>query len=131
MVYPNEYRYTREHEWVKIERDGKAALVGITHHAQDQLGDVVFVDLPAVGAALQAGSPFGAVESVKAVSDVYAPISGAVTEVNEELLDAPERVNDDPHGAGWMVRMTVGELGELEGLMSAEEYAEYAAAEAH
>lgn len=131
MEYPNEYRYTQEHEWVKMDQGAKTALVGITHHAQDHLGDVVFVELPSIGTKLQAGSPFGTVESVKAVSDIYAPLSGDVTEVNEELLDAPERVNDDPHGDGWMVRMTVVDLGELDGLMSAENYAEYVAAEAH
>ena len=127
MEYPVEYRYTQEHEWVKVARD--TAIVGITHHAQDQLGDVVFVDLPAVGAKLQAGRPFGEVESVKAVSDIYAPISGDVTAVNEDLLDAPERINDDPHGQGWLVRMTVFDTTEIEGLMSAEQYAEYVAAE--
>lgn len=127
MEYPVDYRYTQEHEWVKIEQD--IATVGITHHAQDQLGDVVFVELPAIGAKLQAGSPFGAVESVKAVSDIYAPISGDVTAVNEDLLDAPERINDGPHGAGWLVRMTVFDITETQGLMSAEQYAEYVKAE--
>lgn len=129
MEYPNDYRYTQEHEWVSLQADGRTALVGITHHAQDQLGDVVYVELPAVGDRLQAGSPFGAVESVKAVSDIYAPISGAVKAVNEELLDAPERVNDDPHGEGWLVRISVADSGELDGLMSASAYAAYAAAE--
>jgi glycine cleavage system H protein len=127
MEYPVEYRYTQEHEWVKIERD--TATVGITHHAQDQLGDVVFVELPAIGAKLQAGSPFGAVESVKAVSDIYAPISGDVAAVNEELLDAPEKINEDPHGEGWLVRMTVFDITETQGLMNAEKYADYVAAE--
>jgi glycine cleavage system H protein len=127
MEYPVEYRYTQEHEWVKIERD--TATVGITHHAQDQLGDVVFVELPAIGAKLQAGSPFGAVESVKAVSDLYAPISGDVAAVNEELLDAPEKINEDPHGEGWLVRMTVFDITETQGLMNAEKYADYVAAE--
>ena len=127
MDYPSEYRYTQEHEWVKLDKDG--ATVGITHHAQDQLGDVVFVELPEVGAKLQAGSPFGAVESVKAVSDIYAPISGDITAVNEELLDAPERINDDPHGEGWIIRMTVFDPKEVEELMDAGKYAEYVAAE--
>ncbi len=129
MEYPNDYRYTQEHEWVSPQADGSTALVGITHHAQDQLGDVVFVELPAIGDRLQAGSPFGAVESVKAVSDTYAPISGTVTDVNEKLLDAPEQVNDDPHGEGWLVRISVADAGELDSLMSASDYAAYAAAE--
>ena len=127
MEYPQEYRYTREHEWVVVE--GDTATVGITHHAQDQLGDVVFVELPSVGAKVQAGGPFGAVESVKAVSDLYAPISGDVTEVNQALVDAPEKINEDPHGAGWMVRLTVADSSELPQLLTAEQYAEYVAAE--
>ena len=127
MAYPAEFRYTQEHEWVNVE--GESALVGITDHAQDQLGDVVFVELPEVGAKLQAGNPFGAVESVKAVSDIYAPISGDITEVNGSLLDAPEKVNEDPHGEGWLVRTTVYDRSEIQALMSAEEYASYVAAE--
>ena len=127
MEYPAEYRYTREHEWVRV--DGSTATVGITHHAQDQLGDVVFVELPSVGAKLQAGGPFGAVESVKAVSDIYAPISGDITEVNESLIDAPEKINEDPHGEGWLVRLTVADINELPQLLSAEQYAEFVAAE--
>lgn len=127
MEYPVDYRYSREHEWVKI--DGDIATVGITHHAQDQLGDVVFVELPGVGAKLQARSEFGAVESVKAVSDIYAPISGDVTAVNAELMDAPEKINQDAHGEGWLVKMTIFDREELRSLMNAEQYAEYVAAE--
>lgn len=127
MDYPIDYLYTQEHEWVKLDQD--TATVGITHHAQDQLGDVVFVELPEVGTKLQAGNPFGAVESVKAVSDIYAPISGDVTEVNESLLDAPEKINDDPHAKGWLVRMTVFDRGEAGQLLDAAKYAEYVAAE--
>ena len=127
MDFPIDYLYTEEHEWVNLEQD--TATVGITHHAQDQLGDVVFVELPEVGAKLQAGNPFAAVESVKAVSDIYAPISGDVTEVNEALLDAPERINDDPHGEGWIVRMTVFDRAEARKLLDAAKYAEYVAAE--
>ena len=127
MEYPADYRYTREHEWVRIE--GDIATVGITHHAQDQLGDVVFVELPTVGTKLQAEGQFGAVESVKAVSDIYAPISGDVKEVNADLMDAPERINEDPHGEGWLVKMTVYDRNELQSLMTAERYAEYVAAE--
>ena len=127
MDYPTDYRYTREHEWVRLD-DGTAT-VGITHHAQDQLGDVVFVELPSVGAKLEAEGAFGAVESVKAVSDIFAPISGDVTAVNEVLLDAPELINSDPHGEGWMVKMTVFDRNEIERLLSADQYAEYVAAE--
>lgn len=128
MEYPTEYRYTREHEWVHVEGDG--ATVGITHHAQDQLGDVVFVELPSVGTKLQAQGPFGAVESVKAVSDIYAPISGDVTEINESLLDKPEMINEDPHGKGWLVKLRVFDLSEAQALMSAAQYADYVAEEA-
>ncbi len=128
MEYQDHFRYTKEHEWVRIE--GETATVGITDHAQDQIGDVVFVELPAVGAKLQAGAAFGAVESVKAVSDIYAPISGDVTDVNEALMDAPERINDDPHGEGWLVRMTVEDTLDGPELLSAAEYAAYVAAEA-
>ena len=127
MDYPTKYRYTREHEWLRL--DGEIATVGITHHAQDQLGDVVFVELPEVGAKLQAEGAFGAVESVKAVSDIYSPLSGDVTEVNEALIDAPERINEDPHGDGWLIRMTVFDRSEIEKLMTSGQYAEYVAAE--
>lgn len=127
MDYPTNYRYTREHEWLRL--DGEIATVGITHHAQDQLGDVVFVELPEVGAKLQAEGAFGAVESVKAVSDIYSPLSGDVTEVNEALIDAPERINEDPHGDGWLIRMTVFDRSEIEKLMTSGQYAEYVAAE--
>ncbi len=127
MEYPSDYRYTPEHEWVKL--DGEAATVGITHHAQDQLGDVVFVELPNIGAKLQKAGVFGAVESVKAVSDIYSPISGDVIEVNTDLVDTPERINEDPHGMGWLVRMSVFDRHELDSLMSARQYEEYVAAE--
>lgn len=127
MDYPTDYRYTREHEWVRL--DNGTATVGITDHAQDQLGDVVFVELPTVGAKLEAEGPFGAVESVKAVSDLYAPISGDVIEVNEALLDAPELINSDPHGEGWLVKLTVFDRSEIQRLLKADQYAEYVAAE--
>ena len=127
MDYPNDYRYTREHEWVSVNED--IATVGITSHAQEQLGDVVFVELPQVGAKLQAGSVFGAVESVKAVSDIYSPLSGDVTEVNDSLLDAPEKINADPHGDGWLVRTTIFDRDEIQALLNAEQYAAYVAAE--
>ena len=127
MDYPTDCRYTREHEWVRL--DNGTATVGITDHAQDQLGDVVFVELPTVGAKLEAEGPFGAVESVKAVSDIYAPISGDVIAVNEALLDAPELINSDPHGEGWLVKLTVFDRSEIQGLLKADQYARYVAAE--
>ncbi len=126
-MYPADYRYTKEHEWVKI--DGETALVGITHHAQDQLGDVVFVELPAVGAKVHAAQSFGTVESVKAVSDIYAPLSGEVAEVNDALVDAPETLNEAPHDKGWLVKIALSDRAELESLMSAEDYAAYVSAE--
>lgn len=127
MTYPADYRYTKEHEWVKVE--GDTALVGITHHAQDQLGDVVFVELPAVDSAIKAGDSFGTVESVKAVSDIYAPLSGDVVEANDDLVDAPEKLNESPHEGGWLVKVKVADPAELDKLMSAEDYQKYVAAE--
>ncbi len=126
-MYPNDYRYTKEHEWIKAE--GDSATVGITDHAQDQLGDVVFVELPKVGAKLQAMQSFGTVESVKAVSDIYAPVSGEVTEINEALVDTPEKLNEDPHGQGWLIRLKLSDKTELSKLMTVEQYQEYVAAE--
>ena len=127
MTYPVDYRYTKEHEWVKLE--GDVALVGITHHAQDQLGDVVFVELPQMEAKIQAGDSFGTVESVKAVSDIYAPVSGQVVETNEDLEDAPEKLNESPHEGGWLVKVKVADANELESLMTAADYEKYVAAE--
>ena len=126
-MYPADYRYTKEHEWVKIE--GDTALVGITDHAQDQLGDVVFVELPKSGASVHASQSFGTVESVKAVSDIYAPLSGEVAAINEDLVDSPETLNEDPHGKGWLIKIRFSDKAELEGLMSAEDYAAYVSAE--
>jgi glycine cleavage system H protein len=122
-TYPAELRYTREHEWAKI--DGKRARVGITHYAQDQLGDVVFVELPKVGAKVAQLQTFGVVESVKAVSDLFAPISGVVVEVNQELTREPERVNRDPYGAGWLVVVELSHPAEAEKLMTAAQYEEF------
>ncbi|HEY7142095.1 MAG TPA: glycine cleavage system protein GcvH [Methylomirabilota bacterium] len=122
-TYPAELRYTREHEWAKIE--GKRARVGITHYAQDQLGDVVFVELPTVGAKLTQMKTFGVVESVKAVSDLFAPLSGVVVEVNQELTQQPERVNRDPYGTGWLVAIELSNPAEAEKLMSAPQYEEF------
>ena len=123
MELPKELKYTREHEWLAIE-DG-VATIGITDHAQEQLGEVVFVELPAVGDKVERTDPFGVVESTKAVSDVYAPISGEVLEINDDLPDSPEIVNEDPYGDGWMVKISVADEADLEELMSDEEYRAY------
>ena len=120
-------RYTRDHEWVRLE--GDVAVVGISKYAQEQLGDIVFVELPAVGATLQRSKPLGVVESVKAVSDVYAPIGGTVTEVNGALADHPEVINEDPYGKGWMVRVRLADPSEVDGLMTAQQYGEFIAKE--
>jgi glycine cleavage system H protein len=117
MNVPEELEYTRTHEWVK--REGDIATVGITDHAQDELGDVVFIELPEEGASFGAGDSFGTIESVKAVSDLYTPVGGEVVGVNETLNDSPERVNEDPYGGGWMIRLRVSGEGEL---LSADEY---------
>jgi len=117
MNIPEELEYTRTHEWVK--REGDIATVGITDHAQDELGDVVFIELPEEGASFGAGDSFGTIESVKAVSDLYTPVGGEVVGVNETLNDSPERVNEDPYGGGWMIRLRVSGEGEL---LSANEY---------
>ena len=126
-MYPEHYQYTKEHEWVSTE--GDVATVGITYHAQEQLGDVVFVELPKIGATLHAMLSLGAVESVKAVSDIYAPVGGEVIEVNESLIDAPEVLNQDPHNQGWLIRIRMSDKNELRELMTAEKYASYVAAE--
>jgi glycine cleavage system H protein len=124
MSYPNDRKYTKEHEW--ITNDGK---IGITNHAQDSLGDIVFVELPKVGTELSAGKTFGTVESVKAVSDLYAPVSGTVTEVNGELATAPEKVNKDAHAA-WMVKIALKDPAELNALLSAADYEKFVSEEA-
>ena len=118
---PADLRYTREHEWAKVE--GDRVRIGITAFAQEQLGDVVFVELPKVGARVTAMQTFGVVESVKAVSDLFAPISGEVVEVNADLAKKPETVNADPYWHGWMIVVAIGETRELDGLMSAQDYA--------
>ena len=120
---PDDRKYTQEHEWVKVENaEIGQALVGITDYAQDQLGDVVYLDLPQAGSSVNQQDKMGEVESVKAVSDLFSPITGEVTEVNERLLDHPELVNEDPLGEGWLVRVTAADAAELDQLMSAEEY---------
>jgi len=120
MDYPEDLKYTEEHEWVLIEDD--VVTVGITDFAQDALGDVVFVELPEEGATLEAGKSFGVVESVKAVSDIYAPVSGEVVEVNEELPDTPELVNTSPYEDGWMVKIKLSDPSELDALLDADAY---------
>jgi len=126
MAYPTDRKYTKEHEW--IQANGANAVVGITDYAQGSLGDIVFVELPKVGVELAAGKTFGTVESVKAVSDLYAPASGSVTEVNGELATAPEKVNKDPHGS-WMVKLTLNNPKELDALFSAADYEKFVAEE--
>ena len=117
MSIPEELQYTKTHEWVRHEDD--VVTIGITEHAQDELGDVVFVELPEIGASFASGDSFGTVESVKAVSDLYAPVGGEVVEVNEALNDAPEKINEDSYGDGWIIRLRVSGEGDL---LSAEEY---------
>jgi len=126
-MYPENFRYTKEHEWVLAE--GGIATIGITDHAQHELGDIVYVDLPKVGTALEAGKTLGSVESVKAVSDVYAPVSGEVTDANATLAESPETLNTDPHGAAWLVKLKMSNPGEVANLMDAAKYQEYIGAE--
>lgn len=127
MSYPTDRKYTKEHEW--IQADGGSATIGITQYAQESLGDIVFVDLPKVGSEIVAGKTFGSVESVKAVSDLYAPASGSVAEVNGALATAPEKINQDAHGA-WMLKVTLKDAGELNSLLSAADYEKFVAEEA-
>jgi glycine cleavage system H protein len=127
MAYPTDRKYTKEHEW--IQANGAAATIGITDYAQQSLGDIVFVEVPKVGAELSAGKVFGTVESVKAVSDLFSPATGTVTEVNADLATSPEKVNKDPHGA-WMVKLTLKNPGELDSLLSPADYEKLVAEEA-
>lgn len=127
MSYPSDLKYTKEHEWIKA--DGKIATIGITNYAQESLGDIVFVELPKPGSEITAGKTFGSVESVKAVSDLYAPASGTVTEVNGELATAPEKINQDAHGA-WMLKVTLKNPAELNSLLSAADYEKFVTEEA-
>jgi glycine cleavage system H protein len=126
MPFPTDYKYTKEHEWIKA--DGNNATIGITTYAQESLGDIVFVDLPKPGAAIMSGKTFGSVESVKAVSDLYAPVSGTVTEVNGALATAPEAINKDAHNA-WMIKITLKDPAELTSLLSAADYEKFVAEE--
>jgi glycine cleavage system H protein len=126
-MYPENFRYTKEHEWVLVE--GETGTIGITDHAQEELGDIVYVDLPKVGAHVVRGKSLGSVESVKAVSDIYSPAGGEVTAVNETLADAPETLNRDPHGAGWLVKLRLDAPAEIQELLSSADYEKYVEAE--
>jgi glycine cleavage system H protein len=119
-MYPSDYRYTKEHEWIKVS--GNSGTIGITDYAQHELGDVVFVELPAVGAKITAGKVFGTVESVKAVSEIFAPVSGEVTEANAALTSAPETLNTDPHGAAWLIKINLDNPADVSSLMDAAAY---------
>ncbi|MBI2351224.1 MAG: glycine cleavage system protein GcvH [Deltaproteobacteria bacterium] len=123
MEIPEGLKFSKEHEWVLVE--DQVAIIGITEYAEQELGDVVYVELPEVGEKIVKDDPFGAVESVKAVSDIYAPVSGTVVEVNDTLPDSPETINDDPYGDGWLIKVEMTDKDDLKDLMSAEEYAEY------
>lgn len=124
---PENLHYSKDHEWVRVE-DG-TAVIGITDHAQDQLGDVVYVELPKAGDEFAANDSFGSVESVKAVSEIFTPVTGKVTEINESLNDEPEKVNKDPYGDGWMIKMTMKSSGEVDSLLTAAEYEDFTKAE--
>ncbi|MBI4910597.1 MAG: glycine cleavage system protein GcvH [Acidobacteria bacterium] len=123
-MYPETFRYTKEHEWVLVE--GDLGTIGITFHAQKELGDIVYVDLPKIGTVVEQGKSIGSVESVKAVSDIYSPVSGEVTETNELLATVPEKLNEDPHGEAWLVKIRLSHPGEVESLMNAADYQAYA-----
>jgi glycine cleavage system H protein len=123
MSYPESYRYTKQHEWVLVE--GDTATIGITDHAQQELGDVIFVDLPKVGKSIAKGETIGSVESVKAVSDIYAPVGGEVLQVNDGLTTNPARLNEDPHGAAWLAKLRLPADVEISDLLSAAEYQNY------
>jgi glycine cleavage system H protein len=122
-MYPEDFLYTKEHEWIRVE--GDTGTIGITFHAQKELGDIVFVDLPKVGATVAAGKSLGSVESVKAVSDIFAPASGEVLAVNEELAGKPEKLNEDPHGAAWLLKIRLSNPSEVQGLLNAAAYQAY------
>jgi glycine cleavage system H protein len=127
-MYPKDYRYTKEHEWIKA--DGTTGTIGITDYAQHELGDVVFVELPKIGTNLKAGQSLGTVESVKAVSEIFMPVSGEVTETNAALADAPEKINSDPHGAAWLIKVRLADPKEVASLMDAAAYEAYIAEKA-
>ena len=124
MEYPKGLKYSREHEWLSVENDN-AGVIGITDFAQNELGEVVYVEAPELGETISKDDPFGAVESVKAVSDLYAPVSGTVTEVNETLPDNPELINEEPYGEGWIIKVAMSDVKEMDDLMTTEEYVRY------
>lgn len=123
MEFPEELKYSKEHEWVLVE--GHVATVGITEYAQQELGEIVYVELPEAGEKIVKDDPFGAVESVKAVSDIYAPVSGTVLDINDTLPESPETINEDPYGDGWIIKVEMTDMDDLKELMNADEYAEY------
>tara|TARA_A100001037_G_C15154215_1_gene642702 strand:- start:11839 stop:12228 length:390 start_codon:yes stop_codon:yes gene_type:complete len=127
MEFPEDLKYSKEHEWVKV--DGDIAIIGITAHAQDELGDVVYVEAPEIGSSVDASGTFGVVESVKAVSDLYAPVSGKVIEVNSRLEEEPELINSDPYNEAWIIKVEMSDSTELDALLTGEEYASYVGAE--
>jgi len=128
MAYPAQYRYTRDHEWIEV--DGQHGKIGITDYAQNSLGDIVFVDLPKIGSTIEKGKTFGSVESVKAVSDLNAPVSGTVAEVNDELATAPEKINGDAHAA-WILKVEIADPAQIDALLSSEAYEAYVKEETH
>lgn len=123
MEFPKDLKYTKEHEWVKVEKN--QAIIGITDYAQDSLGEVVYVELPQEGNLVTKSEPFGVVESVKAVSDLYAPLSGSVAEVNDAIIDTPEAINEDPYGDAWLIKVELSNKDEIGELMSADEYVKF------
>ena len=123
MDFPATLRYTKEHEWIRVGADGETATIGITDYAQSELGDIVFIEMEPVGEAFDKDEPFGSVEAVKAVSDLFMPVSGTITAHNEALEDQPELVNEDPYGEGWMIKVALTNPAELDGLLSADDYA--------
>ena len=122
-MYPDHFRYTKEHEGVSVE--GDVGTIGITDHAQQELGDIVYVDLPKVGTSVSQGGTIGSVESVKAVSDIYSPVSGDIVEINQALAEKPERLNEDPHGDAWLVKIRLKSQDDIKGLLSADDYRSY------
>ena len=122
MILPQDLKYTKEHEWLKV--DGETAIIGITEHAQSELGDIIFIEFPNVDQKIEKNEPFGTIEAVKTVADLFAPVSGKVIEINETLEDNPEFVNSDPYVNGWIVKVSISDISEMEELMSADKYGE-------
>jgi glycine cleavage system H protein len=123
MEYPDDFYYTKDHEWIKVQ--GNIGIVGITEYAQKKLGDIVYIELPEIGEKFEAGDPIGSIESVKAVSEVFIPVSGEIIEVNEKVATEPDIVNSDAHGAGWLIKIKINDKSELDNLMDSDEYQEY------